>query len=169
MSERESVKFRGQSGHAAHDQPFSEVPDSGIPQVSKIRRAPESFSIVNVSVYGTPNRRHTFGRGTFFFAWCACSSIVTITCFLRALGVGCKPSVWGHRRICSKTYAKRHRGRRARISQRPKPVLERFGWPDVVAIEADVLPAERGNVGEQLIGQSFGLAGCPPRRRYQYK
>lgn len=63
MSEKESVKFRGQSGHAAHDQPFSEVPDSGIPQVSKIRRAPESFSIVNVSVYGTPNRRHTFGRG----------------------------------------------------------------------------------------------------------
>ena len=35
----------------------------------------------------------------------------------------------------------------ARISQRPKPLLERFGWPDVVAIEDDVLPAERGNVG----------------------
>ena len=31
----------------------------------------------------------------------------------------------------------------ARISQRPKPLLERFGWPDVVAIEDDVLPAER--------------------------
>ena len=45
----------------------------------------------------------------------------------------------------------------ARISQRPKPRLERLGWPDVVAIEADVLPAERGNVGEQLIGQSFDL------------
>jgi len=29
----------------------------------------------------------------------------------------------------------------ARISQRPKPLLERLGWPDVVAIEADVLPA----------------------------
>ena len=29
--------------------------------------------------------------------------------------------------------------------------------PDVVAIEDDVLPAERGNVGEQLIGRSFGL------------
>ena len=27
-------KIPGQSGHAAHDQPFSEVPDSGIPQVS---------------------------------------------------------------------------------------------------------------------------------------
>jgi hypothetical protein len=32
-----------------------------------------------------------------------------------------------------------------------------LGRPDVVAIEADVLPAERGNVGEQLVGQSFGL------------
>ena len=29
---------------------------------------------------------------------------------------------------------------------------------DVVAIEDDVLPAERGNVGEQLIGRSFGLS-----------
>ena len=45
----------------------------------------------------------------------------------------------------------------ARISQRPKPLLERFGSPDVVATEDDVLPAERGNVGEQLIGRSFGL------------
>jgi len=45
----------------------------------------------------------------------------------------------------------------ARISQRPKPLLERFGWPDVVAIEADVLPAERGNVGEQFIGQRFAF------------
>jgi hypothetical protein len=45
----------------------------------------------------------------------------------------------------------------ARISQRPKSLLERLGRPDVVAIEADVLPAERGNVGEQLVGQSFGL------------
>ena len=34
----------------------------------------------------------------------------------------------------------------ARISQRPKSLFERLGWPDVVAIEADVLPAERGNV-----------------------
>ena len=45
----------------------------------------------------------------------------------------------------------------ARISQRPKPLLERLGWPDVVAIEADVLPAERGNVGEQFIGQRFAF------------
>jgi hypothetical protein len=46
----------------------------------------------------------------------------------------------------------------ARISQRPKPLFERLGWPDVVAIEADMLPAQRGNVGEQVIEQSFGLA-----------
>jgi hypothetical protein len=45
----------------------------------------------------------------------------------------------------------------ARISQRPKSLLERLGWPDVVAIKADVFPAERGNVGEQLVGQGFGL------------
>jgi len=54
----------------------------------------------------------------------------------------------------------------ARISQRPKPLLERLGWPDVVAIEADVLPAERGNVGEQFIGQRFAFgAGHRGRRR----
>ena len=47
--------------------------------------------------------------------------------------------------------------RGARISQRPKPILERFGRPDVVAIEADVFPAERANVGEQRIRQSFAL------------
>jgi hypothetical protein len=45
----------------------------------------------------------------------------------------------------------------ARISQRPKPLLKRLGWPDVVAIEANVLPAERGNVGEQLIRQRLAL------------
>ena len=32
----------------------------------------------------------------------------------------------------------------------------RLGWPDVVAIEAGMFPAERGNMGEQLIGQSLG-------------
>jgi hypothetical protein len=45
----------------------------------------------------------------------------------------------------------------ARISQRPKCLLKRLGWPDVVAIEADVLPAERGNVGERLVRQRFAL------------
>ena len=45
----------------------------------------------------------------------------------------------------------------ARISQWPKPLLKRLGWPDVVAIEANVLPAERGNVGEQFVRQRFAL------------
>ena len=45
----------------------------------------------------------------------------------------------------------------ARISQRPKCLLKRLGWPDVVAIEADVLPAEWGNVGERLVRQRFAL------------
>ena len=45
----------------------------------------------------------------------------------------------------------------ARISQRPRSLLKWLGWPDVVAIEADVLPAERGNVGEQLVGQRFAV------------
>jgi len=37
----------------------------------------------------------------------------------------------------------------ARISQRPEPILERFGQPDVAAIEADVFPAKRGDVGDK--------------------
>ena len=57
--------------------------------------------------------------------------------------------------------------RRTQISQGRTPLFERFGRPDVVAIEADVLPAERSDVGEQLVGQRFALAGCSPRRRYQ--
>src|ERR1700741_5199337 len=47
--------------------------------------------------------------------------------------------------------------RGAGISQRTKPILERFGRPDVVAIEADVFPAERADVGEQRVGQNFAL------------
>ena len=47
---------------------------------------------------------------------------------------------------------------KARISQRPKPILERFGRPDVVAIEADVFPAERTDVGEESVGQKFALS-----------
>ena len=47
--------------------------------------------------------------------------------------------------------------RGAGISQRPKPILERFGRPDVVAIKADVFPAERSDVGEQRVGQRFAL------------
>ena len=45
--------------------------------------------------------------------------------------------------------------RGAGISQRTKPILERFGRPDVVAIEADVFPAERADVGEKRVGQKF--------------
>jgi hypothetical protein len=44
------------------------------------------------------------------------------------------------------------------------PLLERVGRPDAVAIEADVLPAERSDAGEQLVVRRFALAGCPPRR-----
>ena len=47
--------------------------------------------------------------------------------------------------------------RGAGISQRTKPILERFGRPDVVAIEADVFPAERADVGEKRVGQKFAL------------
>jgi len=35
----------------------------------------------------------------------------------------------------------------ARISQGSEPLLQGLGWPDVVAIKADVLPAKRGNMG----------------------
>ena len=48
--------------------------------------------------------------------------------------------------------------RGAGISQRTKPILERFGRPDVVAIEADVFPAERTDVGEESVGQKFALS-----------
>ena len=47
--------------------------------------------------------------------------------------------------------------RGAGISQRTKPILERFGRPDVVAIEADVFPAERADVGEKCVEQKFAL------------
>ncbi len=76
---------------------------------------------------------------------------------LRGLGRKTSLYIWGHRRICSKSYAKQHRGRRSADFAAAEIPAKRLGWPDVVAIEADVLPAERGNVGEQLIGQSFGL------------
>jgi len=47
--------------------------------------------------------------------------------------------------------------RGAGISQRPKPILERFGRPDVVAIKTDVFPAEWSDVGQQRVGQDFAL------------
>jgi hypothetical protein len=47
--------------------------------------------------------------------------------------------------------------RGAGISQRPKPILERFGRPDVVAIKTDVFPAEWSDVRQQRVGQNFAL------------
>ena len=65
--------------------------------------------------------------------------------------------MWGHRRICSKTYFKRHRGTQSADFAGPNPLFERFGRPDVVAIEADELPADRSDVGEELVVQRFAL------------
>src|SRR4029077_19381205 len=48
----------------------------------------------------------------------------------------------GHRRVCSKTYFKRHRRPRSADLQGRNLLFGRFGRPDVVAIEADELPAE---------------------------
>ena len=45
--------------------------------------------------------------------------------------------------------------RGAGISQRTKPILERFGRPDVVAIEADVFPVERADMGKQRVWQKL--------------
>ena len=58
-------------------------------------------------------------------------------------------------------------GKGGAISQRPRLRLERLGWPDVVAIEADMLPAQRGNVGragyraEFRIGAAVAVAASP--------
>jgi hypothetical protein len=64
----------------------------------------------------------------------------------------------GHRRICSKTYAKQHRGTRSGDFAAAETILERFGRPDVVAVEADVFPAERADMGEKRVGQKFALS-----------
>ena len=64
---------------------------------------------------------------------------------------------WGHRRICSKTYFKRHRGTQSADFAGPNPLFERFGRPDVVAIEADELPADRSDVAEEFVVQCFAL------------
>src|SRR5271165_7563865 len=47
--------------------------------------------------------------------------------------------------------------------QRPEPILDRFGQPDVVAIEADVFPAERGDVGDKPPCYWTRAACRPPR------
>jgi hypothetical protein len=75
----------------------------------------------------------------------------------------------GHRRICSKTYFKRHRGTQSADFAGPNPLFERFGRPDVVAIEADELPADRSDVAEEFVVQCFRLGGeALPRRKYRY-
>jgi hypothetical protein len=73
--------------------------------------------------------------------------------FTRLQGLPCR----GHHRICSKTYFKRHRGKRSADFAGPNPLFERLGRPDVVAIEADELPADRSDVGEELLVQRFAL------------
>jgi hypothetical protein len=47
--------------------------------------------------------------------------------------------------------------RGAQISQSRNPLFERFGRPHVVAIEADELPVERSDVGEEFVVQRFAL------------
>jgi hypothetical protein len=44
-----------------------------------------------------------------------------------------------------------------RDSERPKVLLERLCRPNVVAIEGDMLPAERGEAGQQKIGDWLAL------------
>jgi hypothetical protein len=37
----------------------------------------------------------------------------------------------------------------------PQAVLERFCWPNVVAIEGDVFPAERRDMSNKIVGNDF--------------
>ena len=46
---------------------------------------------------------------------------------------------------------------RARISKGPEGIWERFGWPNVVAVEGDVLPSERGDMGKHGIVDDLAL------------
>ena len=45
----------------------------------------------------------------------------------------------------------------ARISWGPEGVSERLGRPHVIAVEGDVLPAERGDVSEKIIENGFAV------------
>jgi len=63
-------------------------------------------------------------------------------------------AAWGHRRIVPKRTLSSIEEHGAGISQRPKPILERFGRPDVVAIKTDVFPTEWSEVGQQRVGQN---------------
>jgi hypothetical protein len=59
--------------------------------------------------------------------------------------------------------------RRAQISQAETLCLSRVRQPDVVAIKADVVPAERSDVSQQLVGQGFVFGReARPRRQYRY-
>ncbi len=53
-----------------------------------------------------------------------------------------------------------------RIPQGPENLLERFRRPNVVAIEGDVLPSERGDMGKQGIAEILALGAqlvnCAP-------
>jgi hypothetical protein len=64
---------------------------------------------------------------------------------------------WGHRRICSKTHAKRHRGT---LSVDSAVAGSHFGaacGPNVIAVEGDVLPAEQRDMGKQIIADKLIL------------
>jgi hypothetical protein len=52
----------------------------------------------------------------------------------------------------------------ARISQRLEPIFEWFGQPGLVAIEADVFPADWCDVGGQRVGQPFAPGREAQRR-----
>jgi hypothetical protein len=44
---------------------------------------------------------------------------------------------------------------RARIPEGPESVLERLPRPNVVAVEGDVLPAERSDMGDQILADNL--------------
>jgi hypothetical protein len=43
----------------------------------------------------------------------------------------------------------------------PEAVLERFCWPNVVAIEGDVFPAERRDMSNKIVGNDFPATARP--------
>ena len=67
------------------------------------------------------------------------------------------PAVLGSSQNLPKQHAKQLRGMLNRDSERPKVLLERLCRPNVVAIEGDMLPAERGEAGQQKIGDWLAL------------
>ena len=46
--------------------------------------------------------------------------------------------------------------RRARIAEGPEAVLQQFRWPNVVAIEGDMLPAERRDMSNEIVEPASG-------------